>query len=452
MSSYPQNFRKILGRWDSMAIIISIVIGVGIFRVPSEVARYLGSPNLMLLAWLVGGMISALGSLCYAELSASFPKTGGSYIYLQESYGSWAGFLFGWTELLAVRTGSIAAVSFIFAEYSQSFLSLDKSLVKSIAVSGILILSIVNALGLKYGKKIQNLFTIPKILSLVGRILFGVLSKKGNISHFNYVPVNSDKGIFLSFGLALIPILWTYGGWHENTFIAEETRNARKTIPIALLTGVSLITLLYIAINFIYLYLVPAKEIANANLIAADTLQILAGERGRKILEAFIIISSLGCINAMIITGSRVTYAMGKDNAIFRYIGEMNGRYGTPIRAIIINAVWSIALIIFGTFNKLLFFTGILVWLFFALVVGGLFILRHKHPNIERPYKVWGYPFLPAIFVLICMALVLDTTILYPLQSFFGLCILMSGIPIFMISRKKITLKTQPTQEEGHEK
>jgi APA family basic amino acid/polyamine antiporter len=152
-------------------------------------------------------------------------------------------------------------------------------------------------------------------------------------------PANSDKGFFLLFGLVLIPILWTYGGWHENTCMAEETQNAKKTIPLALLTGIFLITVFYVSINFIYLYLVPPKEIVNANLIAADILQILAGGSGRKILEAFIIISSFGCINAMIMIGSRVTYAMGKNNAIFRYIGEMNSRYGTPIRAIIINGV-----------------------------------------------------------------------------------------------------------------
>jgi amino acid transporter len=437
MSGHTKDFKKILGFWDSVSIIIAIVIGVGIFRVPSEVAYYLSSSNSIILAWLVGGIISALGCLCYAELSSSFPKTGGNYIYLQESYGPWAGFLFGWTELLAVRTGSIAAVSFIFAEYTQSFLSVDKSLIKPIAVSGILILSIINALDLKYSKWTQNLFIIPKILFLIGIILFGIISRKGDISYFNHISLNCDKSIFLSFGLALIPILWTYGGWHENTFMAEETKNAKKTIAIALLMGICVVTVLYVAINSIYLYLVPIKKIADSNLIAAKVLQILCGKSGRKILEAFIIISSLGCINAMIMTGSRVTYTMAKDNIIFRYIGKVNSKHSTPIRAIILNAIWSIALIILGTFNKLLFFTGILVWLFFALTVGGLFILRYKFPNIQRPHKVWGYPFIPLIFIVICMALVIDTIVFYPLQSLIGLCILMSGIPVFIISHKK---------------
>jgi APA family basic amino acid/polyamine antiporter len=439
MDNNKEGFKKLLGPWDSIAIIIAIVIGVGIFRVPSEVAGYLKYPHLMLVAWLAGGIISALGSLCYAELSACFPRTGGNYVYLNESYGSWAGFLFGWTELLAVRTGSIAAVSFIFAEYLGSLLSLDRSLIKPCAIASIVVLSIINSLGLKHGKRAQDLFTIPKLLALVGIIVFGIMLKRGNMLNFSYVPAHADRYLFSSFGLALIPILWTYGGWHENTFMAGETHNAKKVLPVALLTGISVITALYVAINFIYLYYVPAKEIANATLIAADVLQILVGRGARKILEAFIVLSSLGCINAMIMTGSRVTYAMAKDNAIFKYIGQTNRRYGTPTRAITINAIWSIALIIFGTFNMLLFFTGVLVWAFFALVVGGLFILRYRQPNIERPYKVWGYPFVPAVFIMACIGLVINTIIFYPSQSLIGLGILVSGIPLFFISQRRKT-------------
>ena len=437
MDSSSQKFKRILGCWDSVAIILAIVIGVGIFRVPVEVAKYLSSPNLIILAWLCGGLISLLGALCYAELSSSFPRTGGNYIYLRESYGPLVGFLFGWTQLLVIRTGSIAAVSFIFAEYLQSFLSMNIYLIKPIAIFIVLILSYINVVGLRYGKRVQDVITIAKISALIIIIVFGVISQKGDISHFHSVQNNLDRRIFPLFCLALIPILWTYGGWHENTFMAGETKDARKILPIALFIGVSIITSIYVAMNFLYIYLIPASEIANTNLIASDMLQILFGKSGRKILEALVIISSLGCINAMIITGSRITYIMAKDNVIFKYIGEVNTKYNTPLRAIIINAVWTIVLIILGTFNKLLFFTGILVWLFFALAVGGLFILRYKFPGIERPYKVWGYPLIPAIFILICIALFMNTVIFYTFQSFIGLCLLMSGIPVYFISQRK---------------
>lgn len=437
MSAYPQDFRKILGRWDSVAIIIAIVIGVGIFRVPAEVAKYLNSPNLIVLAWLSGGLISLLGALCYAELSSSFPKTGGNYIYLRESYGLCVGFLFGWTELLVIRTGSIAAVSFIFAEYLQSFLYMNKCLIKPIAIFIVSLLSFINIIGSRYGKRVLNVFTALKISALIVIIVLGFISKKGDISHFHVVSTALNGGIFRLFGLALIPILWTYGGWHENTFMAGETKDARKILPFALTTGIFIVTTLYLAMNLLYIYLIPVKEMANTNLIASNALQILYGINGKKILEALVIVSSLGCLNAMIMTGSRITYAIAKDNIIFRYIGEVSAKYGTPHRAIIINAVWSIVLIILGTFNKLLFFTGALVWLFFALVAGGLFILRYKFPHIERPYKVWGYPLIPVIFIIICIALFINTMIYYPFQSFVGLCLAMTGIPIFIISQKK---------------
>jgi len=244
------------------------------------------------------------------------------------------------------------------------------------------------------------------------------------------------------------------GGWHENTFVAGETKDAKKTIPFALITGVLIITLFYVAINYIYIYLIPVREISNAKLIASDVLQILLGTSGRKLLEALIIISALGCLNAMIITGSRVTYAMAKDNIIFRYIGQANVRYGTPERAIAISVIWSMVLIVIGTFNELLIFTGILVWLFFALVVGGIFILRYrmrfsscypmpeadppladKFPDTERPYRVWGYPLIPALFIIICILLCINTTIFYPKQSLIGLGLAMTGVPIFFISR-----------------
>ncbi len=430
-----QGLKRVLGGWDSIAVSIAIVIGVGIFRVPSEVAKYLISPTLVILAWLLGGIISLLGAFCYAELSSSFPKTGGNYIYLRESYGPWAGFLFGWIELLVIRTGSIAAISFILAEYLQSFFSANEHLIKPIAISAVIILSFINIIGLRYGKKLLDAFTIAKVLALVGIIVFGIMSKKGDVSHFYSAPITLNKGMFSLFGLALIPILWTYGGWHENTFLAGETKDARKTVPRTLIIGIFIIAALYLATNFIYIYLIPVKEIAGTGLVASDALQILFGAYGRKIFEIIIIVSSLGCINAMIITGSRVTYAMAKDNVLFKYIGKVSAKYGTPHRAITINAAWSIVLITLGVFNKLLFFTGVIVWLFFAFIVGGIFILRYKFPDIERPYKVWGYPLVPVIFILICIALFINTIIFYPFQAFMGLCLLVSGIPVYLISQ-----------------
>jgi len=248
--------KKALSRWDSVAIITAIVVSVGIFRVPAEVAKFLKSPALMLIAWFLGGTISLLGALCYAELSSSFPKTGGNYVYIRETYGRQAAFLFGWAEVLAIRAGSIAAIAFISAEYLRSLLSIDISFIKSMAIFIVLALSFINIFGLRYGKRIHNLLTVINISALVSIILFGVISQKGDIAHFHSGAFPLDKNILSLLGLALIPILWAYGGWHENTFVAEETKDAGRTLPQALTIGVSLITALYLAVNFLYIYLI----------------------------------------------------------------------------------------------------------------------------------------------------------------------------------------------------
>jgi len=430
------DLKAVLGRWDSVAIVLAIVIGVGIFRVPAEIARYLQSPPLMLLAWVTGGAISFLGALCYAELSSSFPETGGNYVYLKKSYGPSVAFLFGWSELLVIGTGSIAAVAFICAEHLQSLLALGNHMVKTIAIATVAILAVVNVASLQYGKKTQDIFVVLKIAAVVGLIFLGFISGKGDIAHFYSDLSASKQGTIPLFGLALIPILWTYGGWHENICVAGEIKNPRSTLPFALVTGVCVITGLYVGANILYIYILPVAEIAETELVAARVLKILSGPYGRKILEVIIIVSSIAGINAMLMTGSRVTYAMAKDNQIFRYLGIVSRRFATPSHAITATALWSIVLILWGTFNKLLFFTGILVWLFFALVVAGLFILRRRFPDMQRPYKVWGYPVTPSLFILISIALVINTLISYTTPSLIGLGLLASGIPVYFISRR----------------
>lgn len=427
-------FKKTLGLWDSVAVLTAIVIGVGIFRVGADVAGFLRSPLLMLGAWLLGGMISLLGALCYAELSSSFPKTGGNYVYLRESYGRPFAFLFGWSELLVIRAGSVAAVSFIAAEYLQSLVLAGRALTKPIAISMIIALSSVNLFGIGYGKKVHNTFTFFNISAILGIIILGIFSRKGDILNFSSAAA-SGKGLLPAVGLALIPILWTYGGWHEGTFVAEETRDAPKTLPRSLITGVTLVTVLYVAVNALYIYLLPVEKIASSSLIGSDAFAVLCGEWGRKLFAAVVVAGSLGCINAMIITGSRITYAMAQDYAVFAYLAKLDERYVSPRRAIIVTAVWASTLIAIGGFTKLLFFTGILVWLFFAAAASSIFILRRKFPKMERPYKVWGYPLTPLVFILVCAALFLNTLVFNPVPSLAGLGLLVSGVPIYVASR-----------------
>jgi len=415
---------------------IGIVIGVGIFRVPSEVAKFLPSAELILLAWFLGGIFSLIGAGCYTELSSSFPETGGDYVYLKESYGPFVSFLYGWSSLLVVRTGVIAAIAFIFAEYLLSFLSLDRSLVKISAVAIVLILSFINIMGLREGKRLQNISAIAKVAALAGIIILGVFSGKGDVSNFQPLTVPAGRSLLSLFALALIPILWTYGGWHENTFVTGETQNAKLVLPKALIIGTVIITFLYICTNLFYIYLLPIDRMAGSDLIVSDIMRVLFGTRATKLMEALIIISAFGALNGTIITTSRITYALGRDNPLFRYFGRVDEKHKTPAASIILNAFWSIILIMWGSFNRLLFFTGILVWFFFALIVAGLYILRHKFPDRERPSKVWGYPVTPLVFILVCLWLVVNTAVSYPAESLAGIGLMLSGIPVYIISRK----------------
>lgn len=428
--------KKELNLWDSIAIITAIVVGVGIFRVPAEVAALTASSGFMLLAWFFGGVVSLLGALCYAELSAMFPGTGGNYLYFRESYGRPAAFLFGWAELLVIRTGSIAAVAFISSEYMSSLLSAPSVMIRPLAVLIVLVLSLANIIGLKSGKMIHNSLTVLTIGAIVGIMISGLFSGKGDLSNFQPVFLGPGAGFLPLFGLALIPVLWTYGGWHENTFVTEETKDAARTLPRALILGVSFVTLLYLAVNAFFIYLVPVEQLASSPLIGSDVFYKLHGLFGRRAFETVIVLASLGGINAMLITGSRITYAMADDNRAFAYLEKVSSRFGTPHRSIIVNAFWASLLIVFGTFERLLFFTGILVWFFFALAVIGLFVLRKKYPGIRRPYKVWGYPIVPAIFILICIGLFLNTLFFNPAPSVIGLFILASGLPVYLFSEK----------------
>lgn len=427
---------KILGRWDSVAVIISIAVGVGIFRVPAAVAQHLSDPVLILLAWVVGGLISLCGALCYAELASSLPETGGDYIYLRESYGYFVAFLYAWAELTVIRTGSIAAVSFICAEHLQSCLSTSFDTIKLIAVLIVLSISFVNMYGLKYGKTVQDAAMLAKIAGFASVAVFAAWSQGGDVANFRQTSLTLDVGFFQLFGVALIPILWTYGGWHENTFLAGETKDATATVPFALITGCLIIISLYVIMNCIYIYLLPVPAIASAQLIGSDIMELLWGPTGKKLFDAFVVVISIGCINAMIMAGGRVTYAMATDNVLFAYLGHVNAGHSAPYRAVFFNAAWSVALITIGSFNELLFFTGILVWLFFGLVVGGLFILRWRFPNIQRVHRVWGYPFVPAIFAAVCLALCINTFVFYQLQALAGLGLLITGIPIYLLSRR----------------
>ena len=417
---------RALGVTDSVAIMVGVMIGVGIFRVPGSIAAHLHAPSAVLSAWIVGGLLALCGGLCYAELSASLPKAGGDYVYLRDAYGSTVGFLFGWTKLLVIRPGSIAGIAFIFAGYADYFVPLHAFGTRAIAVGAILVLTAVNLFGLRYGKQAQNLLVVGKLAGILFLIGAGFLSGEGS---FDPDPVESREALpFLgAFGMALIFIMWTYGGWNESTYMAEEMRRPTKDLPSSIAGGIGVTALLYVLINAAYLYRVPSSMMANSEMVASLLAERLFGPAGGAVIAGTIMLFALGAVNGLILTGGRISYAFGNDQVAFGRLASVHGRYRTPAVGLILNGLWASVLVASGEFDRLVSYTSAVTWFFFGLTGASVYVLRRKRAALARPYRVWGL--IPAIFVVSSAWLFYNTLLYSPREALLGVAIMLSGLP-----------------------
>ncbi|MBK9144298.1 MAG: amino acid permease [Candidatus Melainabacteria bacterium] len=435
---------KILGRWDSVAISIGIVVGVGIFRVPSEVASQLQNPTLIIIAWILGALLSTLGAFCYAELASIYPKSGGDYIYLRECYGRLTAFLFAWSELLITRTGSVAAVAILFGEYFCALVDLPAASAGLMAVLVVVLLSALNFLGLKIGSRLQNIFTILKVLALSMIILAGFATLKTPANSFDCRSLSLSPSLITSVCVAMVPILWTYGGWRDNVFLAGETKEAARSIPFALISTCFIVASIYLAMNVLYLLWLPMSLIQSSRLIASDLLQVLFGGGGAKIVEGLIVILSFGVINALLLTGSRIAHAMAEDNRFFSVLCHMDRKTMTPRKALFFNCLWSCVLILLtGRFERLIYFTGLAVWIFFAMVAISIIILRRRQENSDENqsgreiFRVPGYPLTPILVAGVSFCLAAGTIYHEPGDSLTGIVIVLAGIPVFVFQGRR---------------
>ncbi len=437
---------RVLGRWDSVAISIGIVIGAGIFRVPSEVVPHLSSPAWILIAWILGGIYSFIGSLCYAELATRFPDTGGDYVFLRECYGKLAGFLFAWSELLITRTGSVAAIAIMFGEFAVKFLPCTAGQVetKSLAVSIIILLTICNLFGLAVGSRLQNALTALKILAITFVIIMGLFALKqpaNNIDFGHFLsPSVLNSFSLIDLGVALVPIMWAYGGWRDNLFLAGETKEPTSSLPFALFLSCIAVTIIYVCMNFLYLWFLPVEQIRQAKLVGTDLLSVICGQAGEtsaKVLGIFIMIYALGTVNALLLTGSRIATAMAADNKLFAALGKVEEKSQTPVRAILFNGIWSCLLVFALSFERLIFFTGFSIWIFFAMVAASIIKLRltEKTKDPEKFYSPL-FPVIPVVVTAVALFLALSTFLDYKLESLGGMAILAVGIPLFFIQKK----------------
>ncbi|MBI4397693.1 MAG: SH3 domain-containing protein [Candidatus Omnitrophica bacterium] len=437
--------KRDLKLFDATALVIGCIIGAGIFRVASPVAGVLSYPGLVLAAWVIGGLISMAGALCYAELGAAFPKSGGDYVYLTKSYGRLTGFLFGWTKLFIERTGTIAILGFVFSEYLGFFTQYGPAGSKTAASLAILALTACNIVGIHTAKNVQNFFSSLKVLALAAIILAGAIfwGKSGagvNLAHWFPETINGSS--WMGIGMALVFILWTYGGWTESVYVAEEIENPARDLPRSIILGLALVTALYLAVNLMYMAYVPLAEMAGKKLAAAEMMTRAIGGWGAAAISAVVILSTFGALNGYILTSSRILFAIGREHKLFTELGKINVRTSTPVRALLFNAAWAVALVWTGTLDSIVTYSTVVISIFYAMTGLSVFILRAKFPDAPRPFKVWGYPFTPLVFTAAMIAFIASVWIGSPRDTGWGFLLLAAGVPLYAVSNK-LTLKSK---------
>jgi APA family basic amino acid/polyamine antiporter len=434
---------RVLSLWDVIMIVVGGVIGSGIFLSPSEIAAAVPAPLLMLAVWVVGGMFSFFGAVAFAELGAAMPEAGGIYVYLREAYGPLISFLFGWTLFLVIDSGSIATLAVAFS-HNMLPRFVDMTLLEKqlIAAGFVAFLGAVNYIGVRWGSRLQNLLTYIKV-GAIGIVVVAVFFfTKGNGHAVNFVepsPGPFNFGLLGAFGVGLIASLWAYKGWEAATYNAGEVKNPRKNLPLGILIGTGAVVVIYIIANLAYLYILPVGKIATSEgRVALDVMQIVTGPFGASLIAFLILFSILGAANQNMLTSPRVYFAMARDGMFFKKIAECHPKFLTPHVSIIAITVWSIILTLTGTFKQLFTYVIFGEWIFFGLTVAAVIVLRKKRPDLDRPYKTWGYPVTPVIFVLAALYVAVAALLSAFWNALAGLGIICLGIPAYLYWRGKL--------------
>ena len=449
-----------LGLFDSTMIVVGIVIGAGIFLTTGIMAESLPSTGLLLLAWAIGGLVTLTGALAYAELGAAMPEAGGQYVYLREAYGPLVAFLNGWVIFLVYICGGVALLGVAFAEYLGSFFpilstgahfihteNISISNGQLVAVVLIVLFSVINYIGVASGKTAQNVLTVTKtgaILALIGFGLAADASVPFNLS-FDAGDMSSGQ-VAVGFGTAMVAVFWAFDGWNNVNFVAGEIKNPARNLPLALIWGTIIISTIYLLVNVVYFKALPISEIAGVVTIAESASSALFGPSATSLLTVAILISIVGALNGTILVGARVYYAMAKDGLFFRGMATVHPRFRTPSIAIVTQAIWSSILALSGTIEQLFVYMVFSAVLFWIVTVAGVFTLRKKQPELPRPYKTWGYPVTPVIFIVACTGILINTLFESPLESFSGLGITAIGVPVYFYWRNKQRAVAHKTQ------
>jgi APA family basic amino acid/polyamine antiporter len=455
--------KRTISRLPAILLVMSAIVGSGIFKKIAPMAAGLQSPKLILICWVVAGVLSLIGALCTAELAAMMPGSGGEYVYFKTIYGKFFSFLYGWGNLTVMKSATIAALAYIFAESANVLVKLpvlsvpalgfigDNMSIKLLATVLIVSLSFINHRGVIFGERLSRFLIVGIVAIIIGFVIAAFFSPQGSIAHFNQ-DVHPPEGwpLVTAFFAASLSAFWGYEGWNNVGYLGEEIKNPQRNLPIALGVGTIAVILLYLIVNSVYLYVLPVGDLAAMNqspnqIAAVEVARILSGNVGAVILSCLILLTTFTCANSTILMSSRILFAMARDGLFFRSVGKIHPRYETPSRAIIWQCVWAVLLLWSGDFDQL---TDLLIFasfIFYGSTAAGVIVMRIKEPDTDRPYKAIGYPVLPAIFALFCFSLVVITIIQNPTQALIGLSLIFSGTPIFLYyTRKNKLLKSKP--------
>jgi APA family basic amino acid/polyamine antiporter len=425
-----------LGVWSAGAVLVGSTIGSGIFRVPSVAAAESGTVGAIALLWVLGAMVALFGALTIAELATMFPRSGGIYVFLRETYGPVPAFLFGWTRLLVIQPSVIGGIAMIFAAYVGAFIPLSEGQVRLVAIGAILLVASANYRSVSFGAAVQNVSTAAKVLALVGLAAVAFVFADRSAGSLAVAPELAPLS-WAGFGIALIAVMWTYDGWADAGYIAGEVRDPARALPRALVGGTLVVVFVYLVVNAAYLYVLPVPDMAASSLVAADAATRIFGAAGAGVVAAMVMLSTFGALNGVTMSGPRVFYAMASDGLVFRPVASVHPRFGTPNVAIALAATLGILYVSVRTFEQLAEAYVLGIWPFYVLAVIAVFLLRRRRPDIERPYRTFGYPVVPAVFLLASLAMLGNAVLNRPVSTLLGFGIILAGVPVYYVWNKK---------------
>lgn len=441
--------RRELGIWSAASIVVGTVIGSGIFLVPKTMINHVGSPDVMFLVWIVGGLMSLFGALTYAELGAALPEAGGEYAYLREAYGPFYAFLYGWTQTWVAKSGSIATLATGFFYYLANFTPgldavwttlpiplgtnggpLEVRYGQLLAMLVILLLAGINYFGVRVGGTLQLAITVAKVALFVALMVVGFTFAGGTTANFA-TSVTPTTGGFTGFFAALVAALWAYDGWNNVSMVASEVKRPQRNLPLALIAGTGAVMAIYLLINLAYFYVLDASEVAASDRVAAAMMRKMFGPAGANLVSIGAMVSIFAALNGSILSGSRIPYAMARDGLFFRPVRQVHPQFGTPGPSILLLSIWASILVLSGRYDQLATYVVFASWILYAMAAAAVIVLRRKRPEMERPYRTLGYPVVPILFVVAALLLIVSTLQQSPRESVMGLTLMALGVPFY---------------------